>query len=79
MLNVMNDETARNADRIEAAKWLADRGLVQLAGRRWKAMQIAGVRHSRARVRRRYATSPVPPTFPQIEYPLVRALDREDP
>jgi hypothetical protein len=26
MLSVMNDERARNADRIEAAKWLADSG-----------------------------------------------------
>ena len=26
MLEVMNDERARTADRIEAAKWLADRG-----------------------------------------------------
>lgn len=26
MLNVMNDERARTADRIEAGKWLADRG-----------------------------------------------------
>lgn len=26
MLSVMKDERARNADRIEAAKWLADRG-----------------------------------------------------
>jgi hypothetical protein len=26
MLSVMNDEQARTADRLEAAKWLADRG-----------------------------------------------------
>jgi hypothetical protein len=26
MLSVMKDETARTADRLEAAKWLADRG-----------------------------------------------------
>ena len=26
MASVMNDETARKADRLEAAKWLADRG-----------------------------------------------------
>lgn len=32
MLEVMNDETARNADRIEAGKWLADRGF----GRQFK-------------------------------------------
>jgi Family of unknown function (DUF5681) len=27
MLSVMHDEKARTADRLEAAKWLADRGL----------------------------------------------------
>ena len=26
MLSVMNDERARNADRIEAGRWLANRG-----------------------------------------------------
>jgi hypothetical protein len=31
MLSVMNDERARNADRIEAAKWLADRGFGKAA------------------------------------------------
>jgi hypothetical protein len=31
MLSVMDDERARNADRIEAAKWLADRGFGKAA------------------------------------------------
>ena len=31
MLEVMNDERARTADRIEAAKWLADRGFGKAA------------------------------------------------
>ena len=26
MIEVLSDETARTADRLEAAKWLADRG-----------------------------------------------------
>ena len=36
MLGVMNDESARNADRIEAAKWLADRAF----GRAVQALDI---------------------------------------
>ena len=36
MLSVMHDERARTADRIEAAKWLADRGF----GRPVQALDI---------------------------------------
>ena len=42
MLEVMNDETARNADRIEAAKWLADRTF----GRAVQALDIDVNQHS---------------------------------
>ena len=42
MLDVMNDETARNADRIEAAKWLGDRGF----GRAVQAVDIDVNQHS---------------------------------
>jgi hypothetical protein len=41
MAEVMNDETARNADRIEAAKWLGDRGF----GRAVQALDIDVNRH----------------------------------
>ena len=42
MLKMMNDETARNADRIEAAKWLADRAF----GRSVQAVDIDVNQHS---------------------------------